>query len=67
MCKEEYGETVCLKEYLETAQIQDRKITSPAHHAAKPLPVKRRRLEKLSARQKKRDHYYAKVATRLDQ
>ena len=65
MCKEEYGGTVPLRKYLETGQIHDRKITRPALHAAKPLPVKRRRLEKLSARQHKRDRYYGNVVQKL--
>ena len=67
MCKEEYGGTVPLRKYLETGQIHDRKITRPALHAAKPLPVKRRRLEKLSARQHKRDRYYGNVVQKLGQ
>ena len=66
MIKDEYGGTVCLKNYLETALIQDRKITRKMAHAAKPLPEKRRRLEDLAKRQKKRDRYYRKVAQRIE-
>ena len=66
MIKEEYGGTVVLKKYLETAQIQNRKITRPACRAAKPLPVNRRRLEKLSARQHKRDRYYGTMVKKIE-
>ena len=65
MAKDEYGGTVALKEFLISGRILDRKITRPALHAAKPLPAKKRRLEKLAARQHKRDCYYKNVAKRL--
>ena len=64
MAKDEYGGTVVLKEFLISGRILDRKITRPALHAAKPLPAKKRRLEKLDARQHKRDRYYENVVER---
>ena len=49
-----------------SGRILDRKITRPALHAAKPLPAKKRRLEKLEARQHKRDRYFQNVVGKLD-
>ena len=65
MVKEEYGGTVVLKEFLESGRIRGRKITRPALHAARPLPGKRKRLENLVSRQRKRDRYYENMVKKL--
>ena len=65
MANEEFGGTTVLKWYLETGRIISRKITRPALNAAKPLPAKRRRLENLGARQRKRDRYYENMVEKM--
>ena len=65
MAKGEFGGTTVLKWYLETGRIISRKNTSPASNAAKPLPAKRRRLENLGARQRKRDRYYENMVEKM--
>ena len=60
-----------MKTYLQTGKIDDRRLTRPTEgglllHAAKPLPVKRRRIQTLSTRVKKRERYYANAVVRIE-
>ncbi len=60
-----------MKTYLQTGKIADRRFTRPTEgglllHAAKPLPVKRRRIQTLSTRQKKRERRYNNAVLKIE-
>ena len=65
MIKDDYGGSVCYHAFMLREEMTKRRMTKPKLNAAKPQPHRRRRLELLSQRQKKRTRWIANVAERL--
>ena len=66
MVQDDYGGTVALMHYLITGKLEDRMVTYPAQHAAKPVPQHRFRIVEIEQKRNKRNRYYANVIKRID-